>query len=75
MPRRLVCCCAVCLFASTTMGCLSLGGTTQHVHEDPDTKSRVKSLESRVSSLEAMLDGRSIPHASPSAGPLAQRQN
>jgi hypothetical protein len=36
----------------TAPGCLSLGGTTTHVHEDPELKSRVQLLERRVASLE-----------------------
>jgi hypothetical protein len=40
---------------SSTSGCLSLGGTTNHVHDDPDLKARVVSLESRVGTLESAL--------------------
>jgi hypothetical protein len=40
---------------SSTAGCLSLGGTTNHVHDDPDLKARVSSLESRVGTLESVL--------------------
>lgn len=45
-------------------GCLSLGGTTNHVHDDPDLKARVSSLESRVGTLEAALQ--TGVHSSPS---------
>lgn len=46
---------------ATAAGCLSLGGTTTHVHEDPGLKGRVSSLESRVSVLEEALQGSSNP--------------
>ena len=36
-------------------GCLSLGGKTTHVHEDPETSGRVSSLENRVSALEQLF--------------------
>jgi hypothetical protein len=51
-------CLGLLLVAAT--GCLSLGGTTTHVHEDP----RVDALETRVSALESMLRGPSSPRPS-----------
>jgi hypothetical protein len=57
--RSLFCACAMCLalLLPAASGCLSLGGTTTHVHEDP----RVDALETRVSALESILRG---PHVS-----------
>ncbi len=48
------------LLLPAAAGCLSLGGTTTHMHEDP----RVDALESRVSALESMLRGPSTPRTS-----------
>jgi hypothetical protein len=41
------------MIASVTCGCLSIGGKV--VHENPETESRLDSLESRVSNLERSL--------------------
>lgn len=48
------------LLLPAATGCLSLGGTTTHMHEDP----RVDALEKRVSALESMLRGPSTPRTS-----------
>jgi hypothetical protein len=36
-------------------GCLSLGTKTTYVQESPETKSRIESLEQRISALEQMV--------------------
>ena len=36
-------------------GCLSLGGKTTHVNQDPETVHRIAALEVRVRALEEML--------------------
>jgi hypothetical protein len=36
-------------------GCLSLGGKTTHVHDNPDTLQRISGLEQRVGILEQAL--------------------
>ena len=54
--------CAICLglLLPAAAGCLSLGGTTTHVHEDP----RVDALETRVSALESIVRGPSASRPS-----------
>ena len=51
-------------------GCLSLGTKTTYVQESPETKSRIDSMEQRISALEQMLlrDGAVLqnPAAAPS---------
>ncbi len=36
-------------------GCLSFGGGTTHVHENPETTQQLVNLEARVQALENML--------------------
>ncbi len=42
-------------------GCLNLGGKTTHVHETPETKSRLSALETRVGALEQAFSTTGIP--------------
>ena len=46
---------ALLLLLPATSGCLSLGGSTTHVHDNPKTDQRISALESRVHALESML--------------------
>ncbi len=48
------------LALAPTTGCLSLGGSTTHVHENPETEARVKTLESRISTLEQAVLATSV---------------
>jgi len=36
-------------------GCLSLGGRTTNVNDNPDTSRRISALEARISGLEQIL--------------------
>ena len=47
---------ALCVLALPLVtGCLSLGGRTTHVHDNPDTAQRISLLEHRVGTLEQAL--------------------
>lgn len=49
-----------CFALTGATGCLSLGGSTTHVHENPETERRVKSLEARVSNIEQAVLATSV---------------
>lgn len=51
-----------------TCGCLSLGGRTTHVHDNPGTLQRISALEQRVSTLEQALR-LTMPESDISAAP------
>jgi hypothetical protein len=59
----------VCALVLLTAGCLSLGGKTTYVQENPETTVRLSSLESRVSALEHALSGPPSPAAAPPSFP------
>jgi hypothetical protein len=39
----------------SSTGCLNLGGKTTHVHDNPETNTRLAAVENRVSILEQVL--------------------
>ena len=59
----------ICALALLTAGCLSLGGKTTYVQENPETATRLSSLEARVSALEHALSGPPSPAAAPPSFP------
>lgn len=72
--------CAAILFLAPalTTGCLSLGGKTTHVHENPETEARILNVEARLAALEARsaaldatVHGRFIGPQPPANGPQA----
>lgn len=61
-----------CFALNFATGCLSLGGSTTHVHENPDTERRVKSLEARVSNIEQAVLATSVHEAYDQSAPPPQ---
>ncbi len=47
-------------FIVTSAGCLSLGGRTTNVHDNPQTNARLSALETRVNALEQALRTTSV---------------
>ncbi|MEX2185691.1 MAG: hypothetical protein WD875_02810 [Pirellulales bacterium] len=69
---------AMCLAALTlapATGCLSLGGSTTHVHENPETQARVTSLESRVSTLEQAVLATSVHEIQETSASTSPRES
>jgi hypothetical protein len=55
-PLALAALLASCVLPLVT-GCLNLGGKTTHVHDNPETQSRIGKLETRVKALEQSING------------------
>jgi hypothetical protein len=51
---------AVAWLLAGTTGCLSLGTKTTHVHDNPETETRISALERRVGTLEQALSGGTV---------------